>query len=311
MLFYLLTLLAISGDYIEFNNWKRAYNVSYTNETQKVERFINWLNNRQHVTIHNKKHLGYDLTLNEFADMGSEWTSRYSYNRKLKNKVRKEPICLTNNDISLPDVVDWRGKGLVTDIKNQEQCGSCWAFSAVGSMEGQHAKNTGNLVSLSESQIVDCDVDGGDEGCGGGLMDGAFQYVIKQGGIESEKAYPYDPQDDPCKFNKSKVAATFKGFKDVTGGEEGLKAAVATIGPISVAIDASRPTFQLYSKGVYYDDDCSTTELDHGVLVVGYGNENGKDFWLVKNSWGENWGEKGYIKMARNKNNNCGIATSS
>lgn len=306
MILQLLLLLTLQNNLVEFNTWKTKYNIKdCVNDTNC---FINWLNNRDRVTEHNLYNDEYKLELNSFANIGEEWTTRKSHNSILKKNTRYHPK-EDKPDLTLPDVVDWRTKGLVTGVKNQQQCGSCWAFSAVGSMEGQHARATGELVSLSESQIVDCDTQGGDEGCGGGEMDGAFDYVIKQGGIESEKAYPYDPQDDPCKFNKSKVAAKFNGFKDVTGGEEGLKSAVANIGPVSVAIDASQFTFQLYSSGVYYDKDCSTTELDHGVLVVGYGSEGGKDYWLVKNSWGESWGEKGYIKMARNRNNSCGIAT--
>jgi cathepsin L len=307
MLFNILLLLALTDHAVDFSQWNHKYNKTY--DINDTDIFVNWLYNKEKVINHNYYNDDYKLELNSFADINEEWGKRKSYNPILKKIQHVEPKeC--NPHLDLPDIVDWRNKSLVTGIKNQQQCGSCWAFSAVGSMEGQYAKASGKLVSLSESQIVDCDIDGGDQGCDGGQMDGAFQYVINQGGIESEKAYPYQPEDDTCKFNKSEVSAKFKGFKDVTGGEEGLKAAVANIGPISVAIDASQFTFQLYSSGVYYDKDCSTTELDHGVLVVGYGSENGKDYWLVKNSWGESWGEKGYIKMARNRNNSCGIATS-
>jgi cathepsin L len=175
-------------------------------------------------------------------------------------------------------------------------------------MEAQHALKTGKLVSLSESQIVDCDLK--DAGCAGGWMDGAFRYVISNYGIEPEKDYPYIAQFEKCTANKTENVATFSSYKDVTGGETGLMEAVATVGPISVAIDASQPDFQLYQSGVYYNPDCSTTILDHGVLVVGYGTTaNGTDYWIVKNSWGETWGNKGYIWMARNRNNMCGIAT--
>jgi len=175
-------------------------------------------------------------------------------------------------------------------------------------MEGQHALAKGKLISFSESQIVDCD--GVAAGCGGGFMDSAFEYVISTGGIESEAAYPYLPENKKCVFNTSRVAAHFKGYQDVKGGEAGLKEAVAYVGPVSVAIDASEPGFQLYEAGVYYGPSCSTTLLDHGVLVVGYGTTlNGTDYWIVKNSWGSAWGDNGYILMSRNRNNNCGIAT--
>lgn len=138
-----------------------------------------------------------------------------------------------------------------------------------------------------------------------------FQYIKDNGGVDTEKSYPYEGIDDTCHFNKKAVGATDKGFSDIpTGDEEALKKAVATIGPISVAIDASHQSFQFYEKGVYFEPECDSQNLDHGVLAVGYGtDEDGKDYWIVKNSWGTTWGTHGYVKMARNKNNHCGIAT--
>ena len=142
-------------------------------------------------------------------------------------------------------------------------------------------------------------------------MDYAFQYIKDNGGIDTENSYPYHAEDERCHFNPNKVGATDKGFVDIEeGNENALKKAVATVGPVSVAIDASHESFQFYNEGVYHDDDCSSENLDHGVLVVGYGTEDGKDFWLVKNSWGTAWGQEGYIKMERNANNACGIASS-
>ena len=151
-------------------------------------------------------------------------------------------------------------------------------------------------------------------GCEGGLMDQGFEYIIKNKGIDTEQSYPYKGVDESCVFKKKSVGATITGFKDIqSGSESALQSAVANVGPISVAIDASSFTFQLYSSGVYDDDECGNQpeNLDHGVTAVGYGTQDGKDYWLVKNSWDTTWGEQGYILMSRNKNNQCGIATES
>jgi cathepsin L len=211
----------------------------------------------------------------------------------------------------IPDSVDWRTQGYVTPIKDQGQCGSCWAFSAVASLEGQHFKAAGKLVSLSEQQLVDCSSNFGNMGCDGGLMDQAFDYIRANKGIDTEASYPYTAEDDQCAFNPANVGATDTGFTDITSGDEdALTSAIATVGPISVAIDASQDSFQFYSSGIYSDDNCSSDELDHGVTAVGYGSQGtGQDFYIVKNSWGTDWGDKGYILMARNMQNMCGIAT--
>jgi len=204
-----------------------------------------------------------------------------------------------------PDVVDWREKGIVNKVKDQKQCGSCWAFSAVGNIESINAIVNGNLVSLSEQQIVDCDVDSDDEGCNGGWMHSAMDYVIDQGGIQSDKDYPYTGRDDDCKFNKNLVKVKLNGYHKIDENEDALKIAVATVGPISVAVNAS--LWQFYFGGIFILP-CSSS-LNHGVLVVGYGTANGIDYWIIKNSWSSSWGEAGYIRLARNRGQLCGIST--
>ncbi|KAJ6224291.1 hypothetical protein RDWZM_002836 [Blomia tropicalis] len=217
----------------------------------------------------------------------------------------------TDEDVlGLPDTVDWTTKGIVTPIKNQGDCGACYAFSAVASMEGQHALKTGKLVSLSEQNIIDCSIPDGNNACYGGLMDNAFQYVIENKGIDTESSYPYFYDFGPCKFKRNSVGATIKSYTEVKKGSElALQTAVANVGPISVAIDGSQNSFIFYKSGVYNEPKCSSKFLCHALAVVGYGTLNGVEYWKVKNSFGTKWGEKGYILMSRNKNNQCGIAS--
>ncbi|XP_059513094.1 procathepsin L-like isoform X2 [Myotis daubentonii] len=174
-------------------------------------------------------------------------------------------------------------------------------------------RKTGRLISLSEQNLVDCSQAQGNEGCNGGLMDNAFQYVKSNGGLDSEESYPYQATVGPCRYRPEDSVANDTGFVDIPEQESALMKAVATMGPISVAIDASHLSFQFYKDGIYYEPLCSSVHLHHAVLVVGYGFE-GEDssnstYWIVKKSWGEGWGQNGYIKMAKDRNNHCGIAT--
>nr|AAB70820.2 cysteine protease Mir1 [Zea mays]QIS68540.1 cysteine protease Mir1 [Zea mays] len=209
----------------------------------------------------------------------------------------------------LPDAIDWRQLGAVTEVKDQQQCGGCWAFSAVAAIEGVNAIATGNLVSLSEQEIIDCDAQ--DSGCDGGQMENAFRFVIGNGGIDTEADYPFIGTDGTCDASKEKneKVATIDGLVEVASNNETALQEAVAIQPVSVAIDASGRAFQHYSSGIF-NGPCGTS-LDHGVTAVGYGSESGKDYWIVKNSWSASWGEAGYIRMRRNvprPTGKCGIA---
>lgn len=300
----------------EWGAFKTTYNKQYLDDIEPLRRLI-WEKNVRKVQQHNLEadrgvHT-YTLGMNEYADLTTEEfvAQLTGYKQNKSASVCGKFMAPMNVELSgLPSVVDWRQKGYVTEVKNQGNCGSCWAFSATGSLEGQHFRKTGKLVSLSEQNLMDCSGKFGNHGCLGGLPDNAFEYIIKNKGIDTEKSYPYEMKDGKCRFRRRKVGATMSGCKDIqSGSETDLQKAVATVGPISVGIDAGHASFQLYRSGVYTESQCSTTKLDHGVLAVGYGCDAGNDYWLVKNSWGESWGMHGYIKMARNQGNMCGIAT--
>lgn len=313
-----LRFTSILGDFEQlWKDFKTKHSKIYNSLEEELKRKNIFRTNLKRVRMHNYLHeqgsKSFSLGVNEYSDLEHTEFVKIMNGYKMRNSTinRDRATYLSPNiKLELPNSVDWRARGYVTPIKNQGQCGSCWSFSATGSLEGQHYRKTGKLVSLSEQNLVDCSRYWGNHGCEGGLMDDAFQYIKDNDGIDTEASYPYQAVDGTCHFKSAKIGATDIGFSDIpSGNEEALKEAVASIGPVSVAIDASHETFQLYRGGVYDEMNCSSTRLDHGVLVVGYGTENGQDYWLVKNSWGTTWGEEGYIKMSRNKNNQCGIAT--
>jgi len=206
--------------------------------------------------------------------------------------------------------IDWRTKGAVGPVKDQGSCGSCWAFSTIASLEGAHARAASKYVSLSEQQLVDCSTSFGNQGCNGGLMDQAFQYLINATkGDDTEVSYPYTATDGQCSYKPATVGATIKKYVDIPAQDEtALLDAVSTAGPVSIAIQAA-DDFMFYDSGVYDSTECSSAPetLNHGVAAVGYGVDGSAAFWIVRNSWGATWGEQGYIRMARGKNM-CGLA---
>ena len=216
------------------------------------------------------------------------------------------PVDLT----TLPESIDWTTKGAVTPVKNQGSCGSCWSFSATGSLEGAYFLKNGNLLSFSEQELVSCDVSGGDAGCNGGWMDSAFDYVMAAGGITTEAAYPYTSgtsgQSGTCVPGYTNAANSApSGYTDVTPKSVSALMSAVAQQPVSIAIQANQVAFQSYKSGVL-TGKCGQ-QLDHGVLAVGYGTLNGVDYWKVKNSWGPSWGQDGYILIERSASDLCGV----
>jgi hypothetical protein len=290
-----------------FTAWVNEYGKSYET-SQFFNRFNVFKANLDTIRAHNAQNDSWTMGMNEFGDMTwEEFKSIYVGGTK---PVQREYIRSKNfpTDQPLganPTSLDWRTKGAVTPVKNQGQCGSCWAFSTTGSVEGAHEIATGTLVSLSEQQLVDCAGSQGNQGCNGGLMDDAFEYIIKNGGICSEASYPYKGVNGKCQ--KCTNVATISSYVDNPSGNEANLYTLIQNGPVSIAIEADQSGFQFYKSGVF--SGACGHNLDHGVLIVGYGSLSGKPYWIVKNSWGASWGMSGYILMIEGKNE-CGLALS-
>jgi len=290
----------------EFTRFVAKYNKAYEHHNF-FTRYNVFKQNLDFISKENTKNNTYTVAVNEFADLTqAEFKESFLAYNNVQNEFARSKNTASFEGVQAPTSIDWRQAGAVTPVKNQGQCGSCWAFSTTGAVEGAHQIATKNLVSLSEQQLVDCAGSAGNMGCNGGLMDYAFEWIIKNG-ICEESAYPYKGVQGSCSKTCTK-AATLSGYKNVKSGSEAdLLAAIGTAGPVSVAIEADQSAFQFYSSGVF-TAACGTS-LDHGVLAVGYGTQSGLDYYIVKNSWGASWGEQGYIRLVRGKNQ-CGIALS-
>jgi hypothetical protein len=294
-----------------FVQWMAKFDKSYAPE-EFFYKYGVFKSNYDFVEAHNAANMTWSVELNKFADLTSaEFKDIYNgYKPQLRSAGRDRKPLYTLKDLHVgaypTGSKDWVSQGAVTGVKDQGQCGSCWSFSATGSIEGAVFIKHGHLTSLSEQQLMDCSTAQGNKGCNGGLMDWAFNYV-KLNGLCTEAAYPYTAKDGTCKSSSctKSTDSEITGYVDVSHSENALGAAV-DLTPVSIAIEADQSGFQMYKSGVF----CGTcgTNLDHGVLAVGYGTD-GLDYWKVKNSWGTSWGEGGYIRLCRNKNL-CGIENS-
>ncbi|AQK40479.1 Fruit bromelain [Zea mays] len=305
-----------------FQAWQAEYNRTYATPEEFQQRFMVYSENVKFIETMNQPGSSYELGENQFADLTEE-EFKDTYLMKLDNVASSpEAMALTvdtmnragtsggSNTNEAPNSVDWRTKGAVTPVKSQQHCGSCWAFAAVASIEGVHKIKTGRLVSLSEQEIVDCDRGGNNHGCHGGHSSSAMEWVTRNGGLTTESDYPYVGRQGQCMSDKlGHHAAKIRGRQAVQGKNEGALQHAVAGRPVAVSINASR-AFQFYKRGIF-SGPCNTTR-NHAVTVVGYGaNASGHKYWIVKNSWGERWGEKGYVRMQRGvraREGVCGIA---
>ena len=303
-----------NDEWKQFSNFQERFSKRYENLQELESRFQTFRSNLKNIILHNLDYnQNFTMGINQFTDLTPE-EFKAKYVGGLKTEVGSYGCKSFSSDaVGAPSSIDWRTNGAVTSVKDQGQCGSCWTFSATGAIEGAWAVSKGQLIDLSEEQLVECatGMQYGSHGCSGGSMEGAFKYVIEHGQC-ALSAYPYtsgNGQSGSCK--SCQPVAHVSSCSDVKPNDQiSLKAAVAQQ-PVAIAISADTKLFQSYSSGVITSSSCYTS-LDHGVLIVGYGTENGIDYWNVKNSWGTSWGDKGYVKIAKSSSTNdsgiCGIS---
>lgn len=297
-----------------FESFKKTHKKQYATDLDHMKRKEIFRQNIRFIHSINRANLGYQLDVNHLVDhsdleLKALRGKQYS---GVDNGGQRFPYNVEEEIASVPESLDWRLYGAVTPVKDQSVCGSCWSFGTTGAVEGAYYLKYGKLVRLSQQALIDCSWGFGNNGCDGGEDFRSYQWIMKHGGLPLEDEYGgYLGQDAYCHVNDVTTTGNITGYVNVNSGDaDALKIALAKHGPISIAIDASHKTFSFYSHGVYYDPACGNTEssLDHAVLAVGYGKLNGKDYWLVKNSWSNYWGNDGYILMAQ-QDNNCGVLT--
>lgn len=293
--------------------FKKSYNRTYE-PAEEITRRLYWEDTLKFIRDHNlaydRGETSYFVGENDFSDLAEDEYEKIYLTGLLVHEegVEEYPPALTEPDPMADVFLDWSRRGLVSSVKSQGRCGSCWAFSALGALEGQHKKKKGVMKDLSEQNLVDCTRRYGNLGCRGGWMNTAFRYIKDNNGVDGESCYPYRARDGFCRFRRSCTASKDSGSRNVGKSEYSLQSAMSKVGPIAIAVDVSGRGFGSYRGGVYNNPYCKPRYPNHAMLGVGYGSTGGRDYWKVKNSWGSRWGSRGYVLMSRNKNNQCGIA---
>jgi len=285
-----------------FFSFVKEFNKQYPTE-EVFDRYNTFKANLELINAHNNGSSSWKMGVNQFADLSpTEFKAFLGLKPRDNSYIRSQNLATFSSPAASNDI-DWVAKGAVTPVKDQAQCGSCWAFSTTGAVEGAVQVKTGRLTSVSEQQLVDCAGSSGNQGCNGGLMDDAFNWIISHRGIGSEASYPYTARDGTCKDVPS--VSTISAFKDVQQGSEDALMNALNMQPVAIAIEADQSSFQNYHSGVF-TGPCGQ-QLDHGVLLVGSGTDGGQDYWRIKNSWGSSWGDSGFIRFIRGKNM-CGLS---
>ncbi|XP_036324021.1 cathepsin L1-like [Rhagoletis pomonella] len=309
-----LSNAAIDEDRQYFQQFKLVYNKHYETNTEERKRERLFLKNFAFIEEHNLNYTkgltNYELGVNEYADLSDEEFTNIMIasddSIDTQSVFEQGATFIPPANVELPDAVDWRELGAVTEVKKQDLCGAAWAFTTTGALEGQYFRKTSKLISLSEQNLIDCTIPYGNKGCRGGTKERSFLYVRDNGGINSAAVYPYRAQLGPeCLFDVSAIVTKSKGFvKLMPNDENALKAAAATVGPIAVKVNAKCFRKKFYRQGIFDDEACKEHKSNHAMLLVGYGRDNvtNKDYWILKNSWGHSWGMDGYMKIPRHVN---------